>query len=111
MALLQPDPKSETRAEVMRLHYLEGLSIRAVAKRLSVSRKTVRKHLGGGEIAPVIQKASRPSLLDSYHQMVQTWLTEAPELRAPPGSRAAPQARLHGWPHHRARSRLSWIGL
>ena len=83
MALLHPDPKSETRAEVMRLHYLEGLSIRAVAKRLSLSRKTVRKHLGGVEIAPVIQKVSRPSLLDSYHQLVQTWLAEAPELRAP----------------------------
>lgn len=83
MALLQPDPKSETRAEVMRLHYLDGLSIRAIAKRLSLSRKTVRKHLGGVEVAPVIQKASRPSLLDSYHQMVQTWLTEAPELKAP----------------------------
>jgi transposase len=62
---LQPDPEGDTRAEVMRLHYLEGLSIRFIAKRLGLSRKTVRKHLGRVEAAPVVQKASRPSLLDS----------------------------------------------
>src|SRR5262245_8025186 len=83
MALIQPDPGSETRAEVMRLHYLEGLSIRAVAKRLSLSRKTVRRHLGQVDPAPAVQKAPRPSLLDAYHPMVHTWLTAAPELKAP----------------------------
>src|SRR6188768_4072486 len=94
MAPLQPDPASETRAEVMRLHYLEGLSMRAIAKRLQLSRKTVRKYLGRVEPAPVVQKVSRPSLLDAYHPMVQTWLADAPELKAP---QILERLREHGY--------------
>lgn len=77
------DPASETRADVMRLHYLEGLSVRAIAKRLKCSRKTVRKHLGRGEPATIMQRAPRSSLLDPYHQTIQDWLVETPELKAP----------------------------
>ncbi len=76
------DPQSETRAEVMRLHYLEGLSLRAIAKRLNLSRKTIRKHLGRMEPTPIVQRAPRPSLLDPYHQTIQTWIAETPELKA-----------------------------
>jgi transposase len=69
MATIQPKPESESRAKVMRLHYLEGLSMRAIAKRLHLSRKTVRKHLGQVELAPTVQKAQRQSLLDPYHHV------------------------------------------
>jgi transposase len=94
MATIQPKPESESRAEVMRLHYLEGLSMRAIAKRLHLSRKTVRKHLGQVESAPTVQRAPRQSLLDPYHQMVQTWLTDAPELKAP---QILERLREHGY--------------
>jgi transposase len=77
------DSDSDNRAEVMRLHFLEGLSIRAVAKRLRLSRKTVRRHLGRVDPAPIVQKAPRSSLLEPYHQTVQTWLVATPELKAP----------------------------
>lgn len=94
MAPVQPEPGSEVRAEVMRLHYLEGLSIRAIAKRLHLSRKTVRKYLGQVESAPIVQKVPRQSLLDAYHQMVQTWLVDAPELKAP---QILERLREHGY--------------
>jgi transposase len=82
MAAIDTDPTSEARAEVMRLHYLEGLSVRAIAKRLHLSRKTLRKYLGRSEPAPILQRAPRPSLLDPYQQTIQTWITETPELKS-----------------------------
>ncbi|MEY4515496.1 MAG: Sigma-70, region 4 [Pseudomonadota bacterium] len=56
MAAIGTDPASEARAEVMRLHYLEGLSVRAIAKRLRLSRKTIRRYLGRSEPAPILQR-------------------------------------------------------
>jgi transposase len=82
MAAIDTDPASEARAEVMRLHYLEGLSVRAIAKRLHLSRKTIRKYLGRSEPAPILQRAARPSLLDPYQQTIQTWIAETPELKS-----------------------------
>lgn len=72
----------ELRPEVMRLHYLEGLSIRAIAKRLSLSRKTVRKHLGRGQPPLPAAQTPRPSLLDPYERLISGWLADTPELRA-----------------------------
>lgn len=37
-----------TRTEVLRLAHVDGLSVRAIARRLSLARKTVRKILGRG---------------------------------------------------------------
>jgi transposase len=82
MAAIDTDLASEARAEVMRLHYLEGLSVRAIAKRLRLSRKTIRKYLGRSEPAPILQRAPRPSLLDPYQQAIQTWIAETPELKS-----------------------------
>ncbi len=87
------DPE-QLRAEVMRLHYLEVLSIRAIAKRLQVSRKTVRKHLGKLEAAPAAPSAPRPSLLDPYEPLISGWLADTPELRAP---QLLERLRSHGY--------------
>ena len=65
-----------TRTEVLRLAYVDGLSVRAIARRLSLGRKAVRKVLGRGfaskrALAPVIRGFSMSSepprclLLDS----------------------------------------------
>ena len=82
MAAIDTDSTSEARAEVMRLHYLEGLSVRTIAKRLRLSRKTIRKYLGRSAPAPILQRAPRPSLLDPYQQTIQTWIAETPELKS-----------------------------
>jgi DNA-binding transcriptional regulator LsrR (DeoR family) len=44
MTTSRPDDTS-VHAEVMRFHYLEGLSLRAVARRLHLARRTVQRHL------------------------------------------------------------------
>jgi transposase len=82
MAAIDTDAASEARGEVMRLHYLEGLSVRAIAKRLRLSRKTIRRYLGRCEPTPILQRAPRPSLLDPYRQTVQAWIAETPELKS-----------------------------
>jgi transposase len=69
-------------AEVLRLAYVEGLGVRAIARRLSMARKTVRKLLGRApkQLAP---PAPRASLLDPYLVAIRKMLEETPELTAP----------------------------
>ena len=76
------DDQSSQRAEIMRLHYMEGLSIRAISRHLQVSRKTVRRSLGKLPLRPVGDKARRASLLDHHERQIQDWLLATPELRA-----------------------------
>lgn len=52
-------------SEVLRLSLVEGLSIRAIAKRLQVSRKTVRRLLARGPERKPPSSETRPSLLDA----------------------------------------------
>ncbi len=75
--------ESSARAEVMRLHYLEHLSIRAIARRLKMSRQTVRRHLGRVKQPELKPAAPRGSLLDPYDVVIREWLAETPELKAP----------------------------
>ncbi len=76
------DDRSVQRAEIMRLHYLEGLGIRAIARHLGVSRKTVRRGLGAEPRRSTRSSARRSSVLDSYASLIQEWLLATPELRA-----------------------------
>jgi len=75
--------ESTTRAEVMRLHYLEGLSIRAISRRLRMSRKTVRQHLGKAAPPAQTPRAARGSILDAYDLAIRMMLADTPELKAP----------------------------
>lgn len=80
----QRNRREAPRAEVLRLYYIEGLSIRAISKRLKIARKTVRRALGrpvGKRDAP--PAPPRPSLLDPYIDTIRAELAECPELRAP----------------------------
>lgn len=71
-------------AEVLRLSLLEGLSIRAIAKRLSMSRRTVRKVLGRAPaVAPRPQSPPRGSILDLYKPEIKALLEETPAMKAP----------------------------
>jgi transposase len=70
-------------SEVLRLSLVEGLSIRAVARQLQLSRKTVRRLLGrAGERKPPAS-TPRASLLDGYDAEIRRLLAKTPELRAP----------------------------
>jgi len=81
----RPDSTSDGRqAEVLRLHYVDGLGVRAISRRLTMSRKTVRKMLGSGPVRPPSPRPeNRPSLLDPHEGFIRGELEACPELRAP----------------------------
>ena len=78
-----PSELSNRTEEVLRLTYIEGLGIRAIAKRLGMARKTVRKLLGRGK--PAVRAKSevpRGSIVDPYLPTIRKMLETTPELRA-----------------------------
>jgi transposase len=85
---------ASVQAEIMRLHYLEGLSLRAIARRLHVARKTVRRALGRRLPVAATDNGRRPSLLDGYDAVIQKWLLDTPELNA---TQVLERLRPHGY--------------
>jgi len=81
------DPKDAKRsdqlAEVLRLSLLEGLSARAIAKRLFLSRNTVRKMLGRAPARTPRPSPPRGSILEPYKPEIKDLLEEVPEMKAP----------------------------
>ena len=69
-------------AEVLRLGLVEGVGVRAIARRLGMARKTVRKILGRHR-APPKPKETRGSVLDSYEPAIRKLLDDAPDMLAP----------------------------
>lgn len=70
--------------EALRLSLVEGLSIRAIARRLQLSRKTVRKLLGRAPArTPPLEPLPRVSLLDVYDATIRRLVDDTPELTAP----------------------------
>jgi transposase len=79
-----PDSKAERFAEVLRLSLLEGMSARAIGRKLGMSRNTVRWMLG--RVPHAKRQAtvqSRTSLLDPYKQVLKQLLEEIPDIKAP----------------------------
>jgi transposase len=70
-------------SEALRLSLLEGLSIRAIAKRLKLSRKTVRRLLARGPERKPPASEPRASLLDAHDAEIRRLLADTPELTAP----------------------------
>jgi transposase len=85
---------TDVRAEVMRLHYLEGLSMRAIARRLQLSRRTVERHLAKLPPAPKPTASPRTSLLDPYDATIRALLEQTPELKTP---QVLERLRGHGY--------------
>lgn len=78
------DTKHDDRlAEVLRLSLLEGLSNRAIAKRLSMSRNTVRKMLCGTLATKPRPSPPRGSILEPYKPEIKELLEETPAMKAP----------------------------
>jgi transposase len=81
----QDDKRAALIAEVLRLSLVEGLSIRAVARRTHASRKRIRQILGRA-VRPTPRSApptTRSSILDPYLPTIRKLLEDTPELRAP----------------------------
>lgn len=78
------DAKAERFAEVLRLSLVEGMSARAIGRRLGMSRNTVRWMLGriphGQRQTP---RLPRTSLLDPYQSVLKQLLEEVPDIKAP----------------------------
>lgn len=71
-------------SEALRLSLIEGLSIRAISRRLQMTRKTVRKLLGRAPVRPpAMKELPRGSLLDTYDATIRKLVDDTPELTAP----------------------------
>ncbi len=67
---------------IRRWHLRDRVSIREVAKRLGISRNTVRRHLRSEVIEPAYSGRHTPSALDKYALKLSAWLkTEATKSR------------------------------
>jgi transposase len=56
----------------------QGLSQRAIARKLGISRETVRKYLAAGEQAGRYEARNRVSKVAGYVDTIQQWLAEEP---------------------------------
>lgn len=77
------DRQSELMAEVLKLALVDGLSARAISKRLNISRNTVRRMLGRAPKRDLSTPVRRESMLAQHENQIREWLDETPELRAP----------------------------
>ena len=80
---MKPLDASSKAAEVLRLGLVEGISVRQIARRLSMARRTVRKLLGRHVAPPPTPPAPRGSLLDPYEAAIRAIVDDTPEILAP----------------------------
>ena len=66
-------------AEIRRLHRAEGLSIKAITRRLRISRNTVRRALSSHE-PPRYVRAAKPSIVDAVEPRIRALLAEFPDM-------------------------------
>lgn len=66
-------------AEIRRLSRAEGMPIKAIARRLMVSRNTVKRALAAGE-PPSYRRESKGSIVDEVEPQIRELLAEFPDL-------------------------------
>ncbi|MEU6261877.1 IS21 family transposase [Saccharopolyspora shandongensis] len=66
-------------AEIRRLHRAEGMSIKAITRRLGISRNTVRKALAS-HAPPRYVRAGKGSIVDAVEPQIRALLAEFPEM-------------------------------
>jgi transposase len=66
-------------AEIRRLRRSEGMAIQAIARRLRMSRNTVKKALASDE-PPRYRRAAKGSIVDAVEPQVRALLAEFPEM-------------------------------
>jgi transposase len=84
MSALPGLPSADRTAEVLKLFFVEGLSVRAIGRRLSMARRTIRRILGRELPRDTTSlRHTRESLLDPFEDAIRDALKTTPELRAP----------------------------
>jgi len=68
-------------AEIRRLHQMDHMSVREIARRLGLARNTVRTALHG-KLPPSYDRAPQPSCLDIYHSRIAEILADWPRISA-----------------------------
>jgi hypothetical protein len=66
-------------AEIRRLHRAEGMGIKAIARRLGISRNTVRRAVSLHE-PPRYERARRGSIVDAVESQVRALLAQFPDM-------------------------------
>ena len=59
---------------IRRWHLREGMPIREIERRTSLSRNTIRKYLRAGVVEPAFKVPDRPSKLDPFADKLSGWL-------------------------------------
>jgi hypothetical protein len=90
-------------AEVLRLALVEGQSVRAISRGLSLSRRTVRRLLGRAADSRTQAAVQRTSLLNRFEPDLKRLLADTPEMRAPAMLERLRLAWLCWRDHHPAR--------
>lgn len=54
----------------------QGHSLRSIAKKLGIHRKTVKKHLESSSFPVYTRKSAKPSILEPYRQTIRDFLEE-----------------------------------
>ncbi|KWW97535.1 transposase [Carbonactinospora thermoautotrophica] len=68
-------------AEIRRLHRAEGMPIRAIARKLGISRNTVRRALAS-DAPPRYQRRPRGSIVDAVEPQIRALLAQWPDMPA-----------------------------
>lgn len=68
-------------AEIRRLHRAEGMPIKAISRRLGVSRNTVKRALGSVG-PPKYERAPKGSAVDEFEPLIRALLAEFPDMPA-----------------------------
>jgi transposase len=66
-------------AEIRRLHRAEGMSIKAIVRRLRVGRNTVRRALAA-DAPPSYSRPAKPSIVDAVEPQIRALLAEWPSM-------------------------------
>jgi transposase len=68
-------------AEIRRLHRTEEMPVRAIARKLGISRNTVRRAIAG-DAPPKYQRAPKGSIVDAVEPQIRQLLEQWPEMPA-----------------------------
>jgi len=67
--------KMEEYMDIISLHR-QGLTMRAISRRLGIHRSTVKKYLTESQPPHYRKRSSKQSILAPYHQMIEGWLEQ-----------------------------------
>ncbi len=73
---------ASTQADILHLHFSEGLSCRKIARQLGVDRKTAGNVIKRGQVLTKVAQGPRTSILAPYYESIERLLKDAPDRSA-----------------------------